>query len=326
MNRSNGLKALSLVLAVILWAYVKVTVGGISQKIESQLELQIPLEIKGSGTNLIPYEKSSDTVKVTLRGDSEIVSDLREGLVRASVDVESMVAGSHWPEVRVLVPDGVAILDVNPSSVNVKLSPPLLKDVAVKIETAGKPRDGYQAAEPKFEPRTLKLQGPEALLSQVSHVVGLVPLDNEDTSVSVVVTNLTPVNENGTAVMASDSAIRMTPRKVSATIPIEIKQSLHTLPVLLDNVRVEGNEKFTYNIEVRPQFVQVNSRLPKSQSLPAGMKTKELVLAMGEEVRTARVLLEAVEGLAPVGDGSVEITVKPKKKVAPNETDSSDAE
>ena len=313
-------------LAVILWAYVKATQGGLTQKVESQLQLQIPLEIKGSGTSLIPFEKSADKVEVTLRGDSEIVTDLREGLVRASVDVEALVAGSHWPEVQVLVPAGVHILDVKPSSVNVRLSPPMLKEVAVKIETAGKPKDGFQAMLPNFEPRMVKIQGPEALVSQVSHVIGLVPLDNEDSSISVSVTNLTPVNENGTAVMASDSSIRMTPRKVSATIPVEIKETLHTLPVLLDNVRVEGSDKFTYKIEVKPQFVQVNSRLLKTQALPLGLKTKELVINMASQSRTVEVSLESVEGLIPVGNGIVEIVVNPKKKVAPSNKDSSDAE
>ena len=152
MNQTNGLKILAMVISIILWAYVRVTQGGVTQNTITQLELRVPLETKGGGSNLIPFEKSADTITLVLRGDSEVVTELREGLVRAYVDLEGMAAGSNWPEVQVLVPAGVQILSKDPSSVNVHLSPLMVKEVPIKIATAGAPKKGFKVGTPIFSP------------------------------------------------------------------------------------------------------------------------------------------------------------------------------
>ena len=51
MNQTNGLKILAMVISIILWAYVRVTQGGVTQNTITQLELRVPLETKGGGSN-----------------------------------------------------------------------------------------------------------------------------------------------------------------------------------------------------------------------------------------------------------------------------------
>ena len=233
MNQTNGLKILALVISIILWAYVRVTQGGVTQNTITQLELRVPLETKGGGSNLIPFEKSADTITLVLRGDSEVVTELREGLVRAYVDLEGMAAGSNWPEVQVLVPAGVQILSKDPSSVNVHLSPLMVKEVPIKIATAGAPKKGFKVGTPIFSPNIVKLEGPEELVGQVNVVMGVVPVDGLGETIALIVNNLVPLNENETAVMGTDSALRLAVREVRVTIPIEQEQTLETLPVAL---------------------------------------------------------------------------------------------
>lgn len=314
MKENSGLKVVAVVLAMVLWAYVRVTVGGVTQKVMNQLVLQVPLETRGAGTNLIPYEKSADTITITLRGESAVVSDLREGLVRAYVDVADMVSGSHWPEVQVLVPPGVQILAVEPKSVNVKLSPPMFKEVSVLVEGTGEPKAGYRALKPSFQPRTVRLQGPEALLSQVERVTALIPVDGLDESFTLSVHNLTPVNDNGNAVMGIDSSIRMTPRKISATIPIEAAETVHSLPVILDNVKVEEKAGYSYDLEVVPQFVQVRSATRDKTTLPAGLTTENISFPATAEVQEREVTLAPVRGLTTVGNKTVKVRLVPRKK------------
>lgn len=324
MRENTGLKALAIVLALILWAYVRVTVGGVTQKVMSQLVLQVPLETRGAGSNLIPYEKSADTITITLRGESATVSDLREGLVRAYVDVADMVSGSHWPEVQVLVPPGVQILAIEPKSVNVKLSPPMFKEVAVMVEGTGEPKAGFKALKPSFEPRTVRLQGPEALLSQVEKVTCLVPVDGLDESFSLSLHNLTPVNGNGNAVMGIDSSIRMTPRKIQATIPIEAMETIHSLPVVLNNIKVEEKAGYAYDIEVVPQFVQVRTAAGE-EKLPDGLATEILRFPASSEVQEREVGLSLGDGMTAVGSDKVKVRLLPRKK-APKTTNQDDAE
>ncbi len=317
-GQNFGLKVLATVLAVVLWTYVRLTVGGVTKEVISQLVLQIPLETRGSGSSLVPYEKSADTITITLRGEEAVVSSLREGLVTAYVDVGDMVSGSHWPEVQVLVPQGVQIMAVEPRSVNVKLSPPMFKEVAVMVESTGEPTAGFKVGKPTFSPKAIRLQGPEALLGQVERVTCLVPVDGLDETFTLTLHNLTLVNGNGNAVMGLDSSIRMTPRQINATIPIQAAETVHTLPVTLDNVRVDQKEGYTYSLEIEPQFVQV--RALGEQKLPAGLSTESVRFSASDEVQEREVGFTSVKGLTPVGSSRVKIRLLPHKTAAPTAT------
>ena len=313
MNQTNGLKLLAFLIAVILWAYVRVTVGGVTQNSITQLELQIPLEMKGQAPHLIPYERSSDTIKLTLRGDSEVVTELRQGLVRAYVDLENMSAGSAWPEVQVLVPAGVHILNVDPNSVNVRLSPEMVKEVPIKIETAGAPKEGYKVGIPLFEPKTVKVDGPEELVTQVNFVSGVVPVDDFGESVVLAVNNLVPVNANNTAVMGTDSSLRLATREVRVTIPIERRESVENLPILTENVKVNKQPGYTYDLVTEPQYVQISTTL-NGESLPSGVQATAITLSpVGETMEEVAVDLMSHDGIRFVGASKVTIKVIPKK-------------
>ena len=313
MNQTNGLKILAMVISIILWAYVRVTQGGVTQNTITQLELRVPLETKGGGSNLIPFEKSADTITLVLRGDSEVVTELREGLVRAYVDLEGMAAGSNWPEVQVLVPAGVQILSKDPSSVNVHLSPLMVKEVPIKIATAGAPKKGFKVGTPIFSPNIVKLEGPEELVGQVNVVMGVVPVDGLGETIALTVNNLVPLNENETAVMGTDSALRLAVREVRVTIPIEQEQTLETLPVALKNVKVEKQSGYEYELDVSPEFVQVSTTLTADQ-LPESLQVKPYTFKpKGPRVQEVDVELNPGEGLTLVGGSRVTLTLRPKK-------------
>ena len=315
MNQTNGLKILALVISIILWAYVRVTQGGVVQDAVTQLELRVPLDIRGivDGSNLIPYEKSTDTISLTLRGESKVVTELREGLVRAYVDLEGMAPGSNWPEVQVLVPGGVQILKVDPKSVNVHISPLMVKEVPIVIETAGSPKRGFKVGEPLFEPRSAKLQGPEELVSQVDVVMGMVPVDGLGETLALTVNNLVPLNQNQTAVMGTDTALRIDVREVRVTLPIEQEQNLDTLPVTLKNVKVEKQDGWEYELDVSPEFIQVSSSL-SNDKLPEGLEVKPYTFKPdGGDVTEVQVDLAPVKGVTLVGESQVTLTLKPRK-------------
>ena len=73
-------------------------------------------------------------------------------------------------------------------------------------------------------------------MGQVNVVMGVVPVDGLGETIALIVNNLVPLNENETAVMGTDSALRLAVREVRVTIPIEQEQTLETLPVALKNV------------------------------------------------------------------------------------------
>lgn len=319
MNQTNGLKILALVISIILWAYVRVTQGGMSQDSISQLELWVPLETRGGGSDLIPFEKSTDTIRLVLRGDSDVVTEMREGLVRAYVELEGMAPGSNWPEVQVLVPGGVQVMAVDPNSVNVHLSPRTVKEVPIKITTAGAPKKGFKVGTPLYTPTSVKLEGPEHLVNQVNVVMGVVPVDGMGETFALTVNNLVPLNAKETAVIGSDTALRLGVREVRATIPIELEQTLETLPVALKNVKVEKQDGYDYELDVSPEFVQVSTSL-RADQIPENLQVKPYTFRpKGPAVQEADVELETVKGLTLVGGSTVSLTLRPRKIQKPED-------
>lgn len=313
MNQTNGLKALALVIAIILWAYVRVTVSGVTQNPITQLELRIPLELKGYGSSLVPYEISTDTITITVRGDSDIVNELGEGMVRAYVDLKDVAAGSAWPEVQVIVPGNVSIMNIDPKSVNVKLSPRMAKEVPIKIETRGKPKAGFKVGTPVFEPKVVEIEGPEELVRQVATVLGVIQVEGISETFSASVRGLVPINENRTAVMGKDVALRMNIREIQVTVPVEQKQTVESIAVGLQNVKVDGQPGFRYDIEVDPQFVEVASSL-NAQTLPQTIDLPTVTFVpKGPEVVSKIVVLPTIDGISYMGKDQVKLTLIPHK-------------
>lgn len=313
MNQTNGLKALALVIAIILWAYVRVTVGGVTQNPITQLELKVPLELKGNGSSLIPFEISKNTITVTVRGNSDIVNELSDGMVKAYVDLKDVAAGSAWPEVQVIVPGNVSIMNIDPKSVNVKLSPRMAKEVPIKIETRGKPKAGFKIGPISFEPKVVEIEGPEELVRQVATVLGVIQVDGISETFSASVRGLVPINENRTAVMGQDVALRLNVREAQVTVPVEQKQTVESVAVGLQNVKVDGQPGFRYDIEVDPQFVEVSSSL-SMQTLPQTIDLPAVTFVpKGPEVVSKIVVLPTIEGLSYMGKDQVKLTLIPHK-------------
>lgn len=313
MSQTNGLKALALVIAIILWAYVRVTVGGVTQNPVTQLELKIPLETKGAGTNLIPFEKSADTITVTVRGESDLVNELGEGMVRAFVDLKDVAAGSAWPEVQVIVPGDITIMNIDPKSVNVRISPLMAKEVPIRVDVSGKPKPGFKAGTPLYEPKSVKIEGPEELVRQVAEVRGGVQVDGLSESFSAIAKNLVAVSETGALVVSRDVAIRFEVREVHVTVPIEQRQTLESVALGLDQVKVDEERGYRYDIELEPQFVQVSSSLGTG-ALPKIIQIPPVTLKPnGAEVVSKVVELPSIEGVSYVGKGQVKLTLIPYK-------------
>lgn len=313
MKQTNGLKALALIIAVILWAYVRVTVGGVTQNQVTQLELKIPLETKGAGTNLIPFEKSADTITVTVRGESDLVNELGEGMVRAFVDLKDVAAGSAWPEVQVIVPGDITIMNIDPKSVNVRISPLMAKEVPIRIDVSGKPKPGFKAGKPLYEPTAVKIEGPEELVRQVAEVRGGVQVDGLSESFSALAKNLVAVSETGALVVSRDVAIRFEVREVHVTVPIEQRQTLESVALGLDQVKVDEEPGYRYEIEMEPQFVQVSSSLVAG-TLPKIIQVPPVTLKPnGPEVVSKVIDLPSIEGVNYVGSEQVRLTLIPFK-------------
>lgn len=318
MGQNSGLKLLAFVIAVILWAYVRITLGGFGQAKVTQLAMRVPLELRGGDAGPIVYERSTDTIEVTLKGDSRIVDTLKEGLVSAFIDVDDLQPGTQFPEVQVVVPAGIQILKKEPASVSLSLSPYMVKEVPLRVAVSGKVKSGYDVGVPSVSPEVIKLEGPEALLTQVVAVHAKVPLQSREKSFAAQVHSLEAINENQTAVMGTGRSISFSPKEVTVLVPIERAEEMLNLPVILDRVNFDPLPGYRYETLVEPKIVLVGSRLPEGVEPPTSLSTQSLTFPSSKEPQTREVFLAPVEGLEFKGTEKVTVKLIPTKISKPS--------
>jgi hypothetical protein len=176
-----GLKLLSVVLAVFLWAVV---VG--EQKVE--VVMNVPLEIAGFPRDLIPVNEPTDTLQVRVRGPKTLISTLSsseislEGLSKSFVEGENLIP--ILPEM-VRVPRGIEVVDVAPHRVRLVLDALVEREVEVAPRVEGTPPKGFVVKRVTTSPRRIRMTGPRSDLRRLTRVYTVpINLEGHDTSFS----------------------------------------------------------------------------------------------------------------------------------------------
>jgi YbbR domain-containing protein len=154
--RHFGLKALSVVIAALLW----VLVGG--EKIVER-SLRVPLELQNMPEGIEMVGETPGTVDVRVRGSSSALGNLSAGDVMALMDLSNAVAGRRLFH---LAPDDVRVPSIE-----------------------GQPAAGFAVGQIVAEPAQVEVVGPESALQGLQQAVTEpVPIEGATSSVRESVT------------------------------------------------------------------------------------------------------------------------------------------
>lgn len=311
MKGPVGLReVIALTLAVILWFYVKVTrTGGVSE--QAQMQMTVAIQIKGVNPDLTVYEVSHNQAVVTVQGSTEEVSSLREQQVAALVDLTGESANSVYPKVKVTVPGQFKLISVEPETINVKQAPETVKQVPLKVLLSGPPARGRTAGKPAFDPREVRVTGPEPLVKEVNEVRARILLAGQSQTTTFEMRDLVPVNWEGQPIEARRAKLKVLPQVIFATVPIEAEGRSVAVAVSLENVRVEHTEGWRSSVEVEPGFVTLS--LSKDQQAPDYLVTRPEVFSASTRVESREVPLEIPDGFEVIGDREVLVRVIPTR-------------
>ena len=313
--KAPGLReVIALTLAVILWFFVRVTHTGASS--QTQMQMTVPIEIKGVSSDLTVYEVSQNQALVTVQGDTQEVSSLREAQVNALVDLTGEAANSVYPKVKVTVPGNVKLITVQPETINVKQAPEILKQVPLKVTVSGPVARGRTVGKAAVDPKDVRIAGPEPLVKEVSEVRARIYMAGQSQSTTFELRDLIPVNKEGQPVEARRARIKITPQIIYATVPVEADSRSVAVAVSLENVRVEKLEGWRATIEVEPPFITLS--LSKEQQAPDYVITRPEVFAPSTRVESREVPLEIPDGFEVIGSRSVKVRVIPTRQPVPS--------
>lgn len=311
MKGPLGLReVIALTLAVILWFYVKVTRTGVVTG-QAQMQMTVPIQIKGVNPDLTVYEVSHNQAVVTVQGNPEEVSSLREQQVNALVDLTGESATSVYPKVKVTVPGQFKLISVDPETINVKQAAETVKQVPLRVLLSGPPARGRTAGKPVSETREVRVTGPEPLVKEVNEVRARILLAGQSQSTTFEMRDLVPVNWDGQPVEARRAKLKVVPPVIFATVPIEAESRSVAVAVSLENVRVENTAGWRSSIEVEPGFVTLS--LSKDQQPPDYVVTRPEVFSASTRVESREVPLEIPDGFEVIGERSVRLRVIPTR-------------
>jgi len=160
LTHNKGLKALSLLMAVMSWYMIQDAISNQTEIPDIRLQIQTP-------EGLAILNQSATTVDVTCRGAREDLQHLDPRQIQAVLDVT--LKNGVIPEEIAIVPEnikgarGVRVVAINPHKVRVTLDHEGEKRVPVKGRTTGQPLFG-QVESVSCEPSAVLLRGPAAKL------------------------------------------------------------------------------------------------------------------------------------------------------------------
>lgn len=307
LKKDINLKILSLVFAIFLWVYVYYKDTPFQENL-AVTSFVVPIEVKGLASDLTVVEMQDD-VFVKVRGNKDIISDMKAGGVRASVDLSNKSTGTY----RVLVQASslVEVVSVEPQAVDIKIDKLIEKTVDITLEFEGKPKSGYVVSgeNVKILPESVRVKGPEGTMVNVNKVLVKPDISNADLSLKKMEVPLITDRQgnliSGLTVKPSEVEVRIEiiPDRIYRTVPI-IPSITGTLP--------EGYVIKEISLRHSTATIEITSEEGKSVE---SVRTSPVDIDKKTDDFAAKVWIVPVKGINIINN-TVQIVIRIDKKVA----------
>jgi len=161
------LKLVSLCLAVLLW-------WAISHDPTVEAVVTAPLEFHHAPDNLEMSVETSPQVKVRVRGPERTVRSLSPADVQAIIDLTGVHSGEHTFDVtvkQVHLPDGVHVVQIEPSQVRITFDRSATRTVEVRPRVIGTLVSGYRITNVSADPDKINIIGPQHRVDGVADAI-----------------------------------------------------------------------------------------------------------------------------------------------------------
>jgi len=157
-----GLRILALVGALAVWFAASFA------KREHQSEKVVDAAVTYNAPRGFVILDPVQSVKVRLRGPDRAIRSLAPQIVDVVVSVDRAESGSVEVPIsfdQILRPVGISVLAVEPNSLRLRLDRELVREIPVSPRLTGEPAGGVVPLEPRSRPRTVRVAGPQSILS-----------------------------------------------------------------------------------------------------------------------------------------------------------------
>ena len=150
-----GLKISAVLISVLLWLFV-------TSRGQSEMSIEIPIEFKDVPVGLGISSTSAKAVNVAIKGQERIMKNIKPIDLRVFINLDKAKKGEgsyHISQDDVKLPYAMSVMNIEPSTVRVKLDETATKQVTVKPVITGTPGKGFYIKAVEAEPKSVVIQG-----------------------------------------------------------------------------------------------------------------------------------------------------------------------
>ena len=220
------LRVFSLLMAIVLWAYVMNT-----DDVDRALPYEdIPVRLEGVTTlkesGLVVMSGTNETVSVKASGKGSLVQEVKKdylNLITATASVAHITEPGEYKLSYQLVKDsvaeGITLSDKTPSQISVVIDRMNTASIPVEVSLVGELASGLSLDSVNASPDAIVVRGPETILRQIKKAKVTYDISGVTTNMQTNVT-YTLLDENGEAVTSS----YLTPDTPSTTLNLSLRQ------------------------------------------------------------------------------------------------------
>jgi YbbR domain-containing protein len=146
---------------------------GFTRSHDTIIALNVPIEYVNRPPNFEILDCSVDEVRLQLYGSSALIRSLRPGQVQARIDLSKATEGRNLFPVtqdNIMMPPGVFLNKVQPSTVEVTLDIPVTKELPVQVDWVGRLPENLTMKSVSTFPETVKVIGGSKILEKAATV------------------------------------------------------------------------------------------------------------------------------------------------------------
>lgn len=293
--------ALAFVLALAVW------VSSVTAADPNEVQVfprPVQIEFVGQSTNLVIVGSPTRQLTLTLRAPRSVWERLsvREGAVRAVVDLAGLEAGTHRVEVKIQIDERpVQIISRSVETIEITLEPFITRTLPVTIGLVGEVALGFQAGEMLLNPANVTVSGPQSLVERVESVVSTLNISGAREILKTTLP-LRALTATGQLV----NGVTISPESVVLELPISQQGGYRDLAVkVVTRGQVASGYRLT-SISVYPPVVTLYSADPELVAkLPGFVETQPFDLTNARDDIEIRLALILPEGISLVGEQAV---------------------
>lgn len=288
MLKSRNLRIfLSLVMAVILWAYV---VGSVETTTTKQLK-SVPITLNHTAElgerGLAVSGMETETIDLEVSGSRVAISELSTNDITALVDMASASKGDNELNITVRVPSGIVVKDRSAAKTNVIVDNMTQKIVDIEVAFEGAFAAGEGAVIDDISPSKISVSGAESQVSKVNSIVATVESGMVTRDLAAIQAQLQALDKDGKPVDKVNLS--------QETVSVEAIRSITKVVPVTANVVDNTNDDMVRNVAV-PEEISIVGRSDVLETITS-LKAKELVVTGVTESKELALNFDLPEGV-----------------------------